>query len=178
MRFNSKIINVDSAWSSEVGDFGWEIPLWNRLSARKRPQVYPMPDIAFVSIAEGDGEKPVVAQECLDPDYLFFFADFKIASSDTNVWPSRLNLDFPNMPLAKAIAEKADAKSSADPDDEGHFEGRRRAVGRFLPGLPLHLAPRPRRAEGRSQRRSRRQAGLRGPRQRHFHARDPCERRA
>jgi hypothetical protein len=137
VRFNSKIINVDSAWSSDVDEFGWQIPLWNRLSARERPQVYPMPDIVFVSTCEGAGEKPVVAQECLDPDYLYFFADVSpTTSADTDTWDSRLDLDFPNMPIAKAIADKADQKSSQRQDDnEKGFETRRPPVGRILPGL-------------------------------------------
>lgn len=95
-----------------------------------------MPDVAFVSTAEGDGDKPVVAQECLDPDYLFFFADVSTATTaDTDTWESRLNLDFPNLPLAHEIALKADAKSSADPNPRGNSEGRRRSVGRILPGM-------------------------------------------
>ncbi len=137
VRFNSKIINVDSAWASDVGTFGWQIPLWNRLSARERPQVYPMPDIAFVSRCEGEGVKPVVAQECLDPDYLFFFADVsKGASAETDTWDSRLDLDFPNMPIAQAIADHADLKSSEPPPEGARgSDSRRRAVGRILPGL-------------------------------------------
>ncbi len=137
VRFNSRIINVDSAWASEVSTFGWEIPLWNRLSARERPQVYPMPDVAFVSTAEGDAEKPVVAQECLDPDYLVFFADFSTTTTaDTDTWVSRLNLDFPNMPKAQAIAKEADARSSKQPgNDASGFEKRRPSVNRILPGL-------------------------------------------
>ncbi|MEQ1954886.1 hypothetical protein [Mesorhizobium sp. CN2-181] len=136
VRFNAAIINVDSAWSSDVGDFGWRIPLWNRQSARERPQVYPLPDIAFVTSAEGDGDRPVVAQACLDPDYLTFFADFKVNTSDTDKWIPRLDLDYPNMPAAKAIAAVAD-KRSVDPKENAgdQAEGRRRAVGRFLPGL-------------------------------------------
>lgn len=136
VRFNSNIINVDSAWSSDIGNFGWKIPLWNRLSARKRPQVYPMPDIAFVTTAEGDAERPVVAQDCLDPDYLFFFADFEVPTSDTDQWQSRLDLDYPNMPAAKTIAEVADTSSrKVFGTDDDYTEGRRRSVSRFLPGL-------------------------------------------
>ncbi len=86
VRFNSKIINVDSAWSTEIGDYGWKIPLWNLMSARERPQVYPMPDIAFVTTAEGDGNNPVVSQECIDTDNLFFFSEFRTTTSDTNQW--------------------------------------------------------------------------------------------
>ena len=108
VRFNSKIINVDSAWASEVDNYGWQIPLWNRLSARERPQVYPMPDIAFVSTAEGEGDKPVVAQECLDPDYLLLLRRFRPATTaDTDTWVSRLNLDFPNMPVSQGDRRRA-----------------------------------------------------------------------
>jgi hypothetical protein len=135
VRFNSKIINVDSAWARDIDNYGWEIPLWNRQSARERPQVYPMPDVAFVSTAEGDAEKPVVAQECLDPDYLYFYADVSAnASSDTDTWKSLLNLDFPNMPAAHDIAEKVDKKSSNQPEPSEH-EKRRPPVSRILPGL-------------------------------------------
>lgn len=136
VRFNSKIINVDSAWASDVGTFGWQIPLWNRLSARERPQVYPMPDIVFVSACEGEGEKPVVAQECLDPDYLYFFADVSAGTSaDTDTWGSLLDLDFPNMPIAQVSASHADKGSEASAEADTGSDGRRRAVGRILPGL-------------------------------------------
>lgn len=135
VRFNSKIINVDSAWAHDIDNYGWEIPLWNRQSARERPQVYPMPDVAFVSTAEGDAEKPVVAQECLDPDYLYFYADVSPnASPDTDTWQPRHNLDFPNMPAAHDIAVEVDKKSSDQPEASEH-ENRRPPVSRILPGL-------------------------------------------
>ncbi|MDX8501928.1 hypothetical protein RFM99_26385 [Mesorhizobium sp. VK4C] len=137
VRFNSDIINVDSAWSSEVGDFGWQIPLWNRQSARERPQVYPMPDVAFFSTAEGEGDKPRVAQDCLDTDMLFFFADFRAETSDTDQWKPRLGLDYANLPSAKAIADVFDVASSMQPEEDPTYgsDRRRRAVSRFLPGL-------------------------------------------
>ncbi len=145
VRFNSKVINVDSAWSRDVGDYGWEIPLWNRQSARVRPQVYPMPDIAFVSLSEGDEERPVVAQECLDPDHLYFFADFVTPGSDTNLWPFRLGVDFANVPRASLVAEVVDARSATDPGETTTgSEQRRRNVSRFLPGarrFTWRLAP-------------------------------------
>jgi hypothetical protein len=130
VRFNSRIINVDSAWSRDVGDFGWEIPLWNRAAARKRPIVYPMPDIAFVTHAEGEEDKPLVAQECLDTDHLYFFADFSTETSDTDAWQTRLGVDYCNMPSAHELAKYADAASAKDPG-EGK---RRRPVSRYLPG--------------------------------------------
>ncbi|MEP9387733.1 hypothetical protein [Mesorhizobium sp. KR9-304] len=134
VRFNSRIINVDSAWSTDVGDFGWKIPLWNRLSARQRPQVYAMPDI--VALTTGEDDEEPARHECTDPDYCFFFADFRATTSDTDLWQSRLGLDFANMPASKLISEKSDSASQklTGPTDE-YVEGRRRSVGRILPGL-------------------------------------------
>lgn len=136
VRFNSRIINVDSAWGRDIGDFGWMVPLWNRLASRQRPQVYPMPDVAFGALAEGEGDRPTVSLECLDSDFLFFFADFKAATSDTDLWVSRLGLDYANVPPSASISKFAD-KASADqrPQPDDFTEGRRRPVGRFLPGL-------------------------------------------
>lgn len=134
VRFNSRIINVDSAWSSEVGTFGWQIPLWNRAAARERPQVYSMPDIAFVTVSEGDDETPLVAQECLDPDMLYFFVDFKAGTSDTDLWQARLDVDFANLPLAQTIANTVDQPSSARPVQNNNGNQRRPAVSRLLPG--------------------------------------------
>jgi len=56
-KFNSITINVDSAWSEDVGQYGWIIPLWNRSAALRRPRVYPRPDIAFSTVAEGQGDE-------------------------------------------------------------------------------------------------------------------------
>ncbi len=135
VRFNSTIINVDSAWSRDVADYGWEVPLWNRAAAVRRPQVYPMPDTAFCSHAEGEGETPTVAQECLDCDHLYFFADFQTPTADTDAWPERLGVDYVDMPAAATLAGIVDRRSSADPPDSGGAARRRRPVSRFLPGM-------------------------------------------
>lgn len=119
VHFNSKVINVDSAWSEDVGDFGWRIPLWNRDGARKRPQVYARPDVAFVTHAEGEGDRPTGAQECLEPDNLFFFADFEKGGTDTDSWQSRVGIDFSAFP-----APAADWQAPLADSDDG--EGNRR----------------------------------------------------
>jgi hypothetical protein len=134
VRFNQKTINVDSAWSTDVGTTGWQIPLWDRLSARERPQVYPMPDVAFVTAAEGDGDKPVVAQECLDTNFLFFYADFGATTSATDNWPALLDIDYTNMPASSAFAKMGDSRPAVDPSGHG-ADPRRPSVSRFLPGL-------------------------------------------
>lgn len=138
VRFNSRIIHVDSAWGSDVGDFGWKIPLWNRGAAKERPQVYSMPDIAFVTVAEGDGENPLVAQECQDPDQLYFFAEFNARINDTDLWQPRVDIDYANLPLAQTISEAVEPKPLRDTD------ARRPAVSRILPGarrFTWRLAP-------------------------------------
>ena len=136
--FNSPIINVDSAWGSDVGTGGWQVPLWNRAAARKRPQVYGMPDIAFITVAEGEGDNPLVAQACLDVDMLYFFTDFNAISSDTDLWQPWLDIDYANLPQAKTLS------LAADPPSTPNSHGRRPAVSRLLPGarrFTWRLAP-------------------------------------
>lgn len=99
LRFNKRIIPVDSFWAEDVGNSGWIVPLWNRHAARQRPQVYSMPDIAFVTAAEGDGDNPLAAQECLNPDNLYFFADTTPEQTDdTNAWAVRRGIDYADLP--------------------------------------------------------------------------------
>ena len=99
LRFNSRIIAVDSAWAEDVADAGWLVPLWNRHAARQRPQVYPRPDTAFITAAEGPDEDAETAQECLDPDNLYFFADTTAGKTDqTDTWPARRAIDFTDLP--------------------------------------------------------------------------------
>lgn len=98
MRFNSKVIAVDSAWSEDIPNAGWRIPLWNRHAARQRPSVYPRPDIVTVTVAEGPEDEPVIAQEILDPDNLNFFADSVAGHADTDRWIARAGIDYTKMP--------------------------------------------------------------------------------
>ncbi|TGT46345.1 hypothetical protein [Mesorhizobium sp. M8A.F.Ca.ET.165.01.1.1] len=135
VRFNTKIINVDSAWSEDVGDYGWKIPLWNRQSARERPQVYPRPDVAFVTRAEGDGDNPLTAQECLDPDNLYFFADFKAGGDNTDIWQPRIGIDLSALPAPAHgwQAPLADDGSSRQPSALRIPRGHRRYTWRLAP---------------------------------------------
>ena len=99
MRFNSQIIPVDSAWAEDIGAVGWQIPLWNRHAAVERPQVYPRPDTAFVTAAEGKQKDAETAQECLNPDNLYFFADTTSEVDErTDLWKPRQGIDFTNLP--------------------------------------------------------------------------------
>lgn len=108
LRFNKRIIPVDSFWAEDIGTVGWSIPLWNRHAARQRPQVYGMPDVAFVTSAEGDGDDPLVAQGCLDPDNLYFFADTSLEQTDdTNAWSVRRDIDYTDLPPPKHTKDSA-----------------------------------------------------------------------
>ncbi|MDP8993838.1 MAG: hypothetical protein M3N07_02475 [Pseudomonadota bacterium] len=115
VRFNSAIINVDSAWSEDLGGWGWRIPLWNRHAAEVSPQIYPRPDIAFVTASEGEEDEPVVAQDCLDPDFLYFFAEARTDTIDTDSWQPRVGVDYPNLPPP----QHADQAEVIEPKGEG-----------------------------------------------------------
>ena len=114
VKFNSITINVDSAWSEDVGQYGWQIPLWNRSAARRRPQVYPRPDVAFSTYAEGQGEEAETSQECLDPDNIYFYADASPnTSDDTDSWPSLAAIDCSLLP-----PPSDDFQRALDPDGQ------------------------------------------------------------
>lgn len=99
VKFNCITINVDSAWSEDIGHTGWRIPLWNRYAARRRPQVYPRPDIAFSTTAEGQDQEAETSQECIEPDNLYFYSDASPdTSADTDTWPSLVGIDCSALP--------------------------------------------------------------------------------
>lgn len=114
VKFNCIAINVDSAWSEDVGQYGWRIPLWNRDAARRRPQVYPCPDIAFSTFAEGQGEEAEASQECVEPDNIYFYADASpTTGADTDSWPSLAGIDCSLLPPPADAFQRA-----LDPHDQ------------------------------------------------------------
>ncbi|MBY5337004.1 hypothetical protein HFO99_24345 [Rhizobium leguminosarum] len=122
--FNQKTINVDSEWSEDTGDFGWKIPLWNRHSAAERPQVYPRPDIGFVTNAEGEGDAPTSTQECLEPDNLYFFADATPQAGDnTDEWIPRAGIDYSRLPVP---TDEQQRQSNIEPEDDARAPSARR----------------------------------------------------
>lgn len=135
VRFNSRIINVDSAWSEELGNFGFKVPLWNRHAAVVRPQVYPRPDIAFVTEAEGEGERPQASQECLDVDHMYFFAD-ATSGPDSDTWPARLAIDYTNLPRPEHSLEcqpQVEPSSGRQPSPSRVPRGHRNFTFRLAP---------------------------------------------
>lgn len=138
VRFNARVIHVDSAWGGDVGTIGWEVPLWNRGAAERRPQIYPFPDIAFVTEAEGRAERPEAAQDCRDPQLLYFYTDaeeIKARRSETDLWPVRDGVDCSVLALPKIQFEEG-AGSILDQTEAPPAKGARRpAPSRLLPGL-------------------------------------------
>jgi hypothetical protein len=97
MRFNNPVIPVDSAWGEDVGDIGWKVPLWNRHAALIRPQVYRMPDVAFLCAAEGKDADAESGQGCLNPELFHFYADTTLLATDaTDTWAEVLSVDWTN----------------------------------------------------------------------------------
>lgn len=136
--FNSKVIHVDSAWSEDVGKDGWKIPLWNRLSAKQRPSVYPQPNIAFIVHSEGEESEPVTAQECLDPENLFFYSDATAATSDTDQWGPVISVDWTNLPPPRhshqqSVDERASNQHPRKPSAQRFPRGQRRFTWRLAP---------------------------------------------
>lgn len=144
-RFNSLVIHVNSAWGRELEDFGWEVPLWNRAAAVRRPQVYPFPEMAFVQTAEGDSAAPQVAQDCLDMANLRFVVDVKTAVDqtggvDTDVWPARQYVDYGPMcderllgDMLGDLQKKPDGRASRRPAASRLLPGTRRYTWRVAP---------------------------------------------
>lgn len=135
VRFNSRTINVDSAWAVDVtGDDGkvrgYALPLWNRGAARRRPQVYPEPDVAFVTLGEGKEDRPVAAQGCLDNDNLWFYAE-PTPGGNPDTWPDVFGVDWGHVLPPSLIDEKM---TPGGHRHEGPDGGRKAPVPRCMPG--------------------------------------------
>ncbi len=133
VRFNSRIIHVNSAWGSDIGEKGWEVPLWNRQASILRPQVYPYPDIAFVTVAEGDTEAPQVSHDCLDAANLYFYTDpiaAKKLGINTDIWPVRAGVDFSPLANASVLDQLLN-----ELDPQVSDKTRRTSASQIVPGL-------------------------------------------
>ncbi|MEO9970367.1 MAG: hypothetical protein ABJG15_11210, partial [Hyphomonadaceae bacterium] len=131
VRFNSRVIHVNSAWGRDVGTQGWEVPLWNRGEAEVRPQIYPYPDVAFLTVGEGNSAAPQAIQECLDVANLYFYTDAEAAETtpDTDAWPVRHGVDTSGLGSPDIVRQIMTNAA------EGVVDGRRAAASRILPGL-------------------------------------------
>ncbi len=93
-----KIIFVDSAWGHDIEDpsgaQGYVIPLWNPTAARKRPNVYPFPNVTFVTLGEGKEDRPLVPRQCANPENVYFYAQAYPIEGDTNKWAPVFDVDY------------------------------------------------------------------------------------
>lgn len=99
VEFNTRIILVDSDWGNDVGNYGWEIPLWNTFSAEFQPQVYPKPLVALhclipnTSQTEVEHAEPILIE---NPQQLFFYtATSPGVSANPHEWEIVPSVDFP-----------------------------------------------------------------------------------
>jgi len=102
--FESKRIYVNSAWGRDLGvGQGYELPLWDRTSARSNPRFYPRPGI-FLD-CHGEEGRMTRLWFC-DPDCIFFFSSAAEGTSDdTEKWNQRAGVDFDNLPRMPVLEE-------------------------------------------------------------------------
>lgn len=90
--FRSKIINVDSEWLQDVGEEGYQIPLWKEVAGMQ--EIYPKPGI-FLEIAidpEGGAASETRAIGC--PEDLYFFASTVEKTANTDLWAPVAGVDY------------------------------------------------------------------------------------
>lgn len=141
IRYNSEIIYVDSAWGIDIPGLGYKIPLWNRYSAKERPQVYQKPCISVITLGEGTAKQSVqicVAQECKNPETIYFYSELSSKESNTDLWPIRLGID-----CVKSLPSSMYLDNETQDLDLGS-DFKQESVTRSLPGLQqftLQLMP-------------------------------------
>jgi hypothetical protein len=144
VRFNSKIINVDSAWAEDYPNSndpqGYTLPLWNAGAAAQRPNVYPLPSISAVTVAEGKGDRPLAARQIANPENLYFYTQVPIGNLaprefDSDKWPAAFGVDYGNL-VDPALLEHRIAPGGDDHGRPGDklAQGRKPSTPRVLPG--------------------------------------------
>lgn len=137
IHFPARTINVDSAWSKDVGDDLWVIPLWNLYAANVRPQMYPRPLVQCEMAAEGPETRSTGTQESRHPQFLSFVVDTASAqkSTDTDTWPARIGIDGVDLRAPEASTKVPDIASRDETEQN---------VSRVPPGhrrFTWYLAP-------------------------------------
>jgi hypothetical protein len=94
IEFKQRIIPVKGAWSANVGDNGWKIPLWYEPD---KDSFYKLPSVVF-NMAGADGADVECAIKSVDK--LFFYTETDAnADSDPHNWPIVSSVDFLSVPL-------------------------------------------------------------------------------
>ncbi|HEX7333346.1 MAG TPA: hypothetical protein VF290_17720 [Pyrinomonadaceae bacterium] len=126
-------ISVNGAWGSDVGDYGWKIPLWR--TGATPEDVYPKPVVHF-GLDSNQGEQQKVQRCELDnPENLYFFTLTKNKNNPTEKvdpdprnWDPELNIDYVNRPVP---APATGDFTGGDP----------RAMSPGDPSVPVHYGP-------------------------------------
>ena len=166
VEFKQRIIPVTSAWSSNVGDTGWKIPLWYKPASQDPPAVpgtyvYKLPEVVFNFAG---AESADVECAILSVDKLCFYTETdSTADSDPHNWPVVSGVDFvpvppptPNTAFTSGNPHEIPAYDSPTPFglssfthqlDKGHgrvniVSGRsNQAIGANLASVTLQRAP-------------------------------------
>ncbi|MGB0064248.1 MAG: hypothetical protein WBP85_07360, partial [Terracidiphilus sp.] len=97
IEFKQRLIPVTSEWSSNVGDNGWKVPLWDKRASEKPDSVYKLPEVVF-NFAGADAADV----ECgiLSVDKLIFYTETDAdADADPHRWPLVSGVDFLPVPV-------------------------------------------------------------------------------
>jgi hypothetical protein len=140
MRFNTRIIHVDSAWSEEISVpedkvAGYVIPLWNAGAAVQRPNVYPLPNVSVVTVAAGKEPRPLGPRQIANPENLYFYSQSSGDEGDPDKWPPVFGVDYGNLiDPAELEREFAPGGDGHGPPGFGSGPGRKPSTPRTLPG--------------------------------------------
>lgn len=125
--------NVNGAWGSDVGDYGWKIPIW-QVGAMPE-DIYPKPKVQFGFDSNLGDQQKVNRCDCDNPENFYFFTltrDLKDPTKDPDrdprKWEPIVDVDFVNKPRPKAF--------------DGDFkDGDPRALSPADPPVPVHYGP-------------------------------------
>ena len=117
LRFDATIIPVDSAWGSDVGAFGWKLPLY-----LPGADGYIPPPIDFEMAIDSRGGTASRLCRCLTPERIFFYTSTRDGDGeDTNAWGKVPGVDYCIEPPPRAPAVISHRPGSIDarlPDAE------------------------------------------------------------
>lgn len=107
IEFKQRIIPVSAAWSSNVGDTGWKIPLWYEPASRqphppppRQTYLYTLPEVVFNFAG---AESADIECAILSVDKLCFYTETDAAADpDPHNWPIVSGVDFLPVPVPMA----------------------------------------------------------------------------
>jgi len=112
--------NVHGSWGSDVGNFGWKIPIWR--PGQQPADLYPKPDISLGLATNLKGEQNDQQCDVDNPDNFYFFTltrDPRTGAEpdrDPRKWPSILDVDYVNAPRPRREEALQDLGEAAHAD--------------------------------------------------------------